>query len=182
MSQTNNIGQPAKVESPRRTLRGLFYSIYKLALPDSCAAHSRRTLYLLCAQYLPLSALVPSTRPGKRRCALRLRRTRLHTKIVNRIVNVPSIEMRVLAHELAGRHHLVHDELRMVRREFQLFFFSDLVHNGIKRLVRQLNAFSRALSFEDLAVKADRRRTDLDLVREPPQKRGIHQVFRFQVG
>ena len=87
----------------------------------------------------------------------------------------------VPSQELAGRHHLVHDEPRMIGGKLQAHLFLHHVHDEVEHVVAQRKALARALSLEDGPVVLQVRRAHLDLVGKAAQERGIHKVFRLQV-
>src|SRR5580692_6260399 len=92
----------------------------------------------------------------------------LYTQIVDCIFNEAGLKVRLEPHEFARRHHLIHNEPRMICCQFEFLLLHDLVHNELEVSVVHRQTLAFALRFEYLPVKVRGWRADLDLVGQPP--------------
>ena len=110
------------------------------------------------------------------------RRGALDAQIVHRIIDESGLQVRRLPHEPAGGHDLVDDEPGLIAansRPFSLVILSTIAAKMSSGSVMPCRRHSCS-KMRRIALQAGR--ANFDLVRQAPQERGIHQVFRFQVG
>src|ERR1700733_16168354 len=86
-----------------------------------------------------------------------------HPQIVDRIVDEPWLEVRLLPHETARCHHLVDDELRLISSEIEPPFCSDPLHDGVEDFLGKGQSLAFALLLEDALINFEARASDTRL-------------------
>src|SRR5580692_4893504 len=103
-------------------------------------------------------------------------------QVVERIFDVAGIHLRSQLHKTARSDDLIDNKFRLIGGQFHPLFFLDLIDDVIEDLIGKGEPHLVALRVEDATVRLETRRGDFDFVGQTAEERGIHQIFRLDIG